>query len=126
MAQTQGIPPRTKQEEADIFYLKLLSDNLKSKKQPTNNDVYKFQVKVNEFRQYWEGWDDRDVQEWNPEDGMMRLDGKGRTWGAINWFDKWIKEDDERRMYDKMRQEAEKYNSLPWYERPERKVKKFW
>jgi len=124
--QSDGIPPRTPREEADIFYLKALSGTLKSKKQPTNQDVEKFQIKVNEFRKYWEGDSDRSLHQWNPVDGMMKLDGTGATWNAIRWFDDWVKEDDDNRQFEAMRQEAEKFNSLKWNERPGRKVKKFW
>ena len=118
--QTEARPPRTKEEEADIFYLKLLSNTIKNKNQPTNEDVKKFQIKVNEFRKYWEGDSDRVVKQWNPEDSMIKLDGTGATWNAIRWFDDWIKEDDDNRQYEAMRQEAEKYWNTRWDKRPDR------
>ena len=112
---------KPKHKESDRFYLNLLSHTLKTKEQPSNEDVKKFQIKVNQMRKQADPFmSDEDVESWNPADGMMRLDGKGATWGAINWWDGYEEKLKQDETFETLKKTRDEYFSKPWYERPDR------
>ena len=97
------------------FYLNKLVEAMEMEGGMTNKNVEKFQIQVNKYRKEMEGLSDRELNDWNPVDGMYKPDGK--TDKAIKWWKEYDKDETEKEAWGDVEKARTEFESIPWDKR---------
>ena len=102
------------------FYLNRLVEALEIKSEDgqdglTNKNVEKFQIQVNQYRKKLHGLSDREINEWNPVDGMYTPGGK--TERAMKWWKDYDKDETEKETWEVIDKARTDFESIPWDKR---------
>ena len=97
------------------FYINRLVEAMEAEGGMTNKNVEKFQIQVNKYRKEMEGLSDRELEDWNPVDGMYKLDGK--TAKAIKWWKEYDKDESEKEAWEEVGKAKAEFESITWDKR---------